>query len=57
MNPDSPDEEYNEGARQEQAHRFLEREKALGYRSVESASGLIVVSKAVETDDIYGQYL
>ncbi len=57
MNDDSADEEYDEEARSEQAHRFLEREKALGYRSLVSASGLIVVSRAVEDDDNYGQYL
>ena len=57
MTDDLSDEEYNEEARSEQAHRFLEREKALGYRSVEQASGLIVVTKSVEDDDNYGQYL
>lgn len=54
---DDQDEEYDEEARSERAHRFLEREMALGYRSVEKTSGLIVVTNAVEDDDDYGQYL
>ncbi len=53
---DDLDEEYDEMVRQEQAHRFLEREVALGFRAVEQKSGLVVVSRGDE-DDKWGQYL
>ena len=51
------DEEYDEELRQERAHRYLERETALGFRAVQRKSGLVVVSRTDEDDDEWGQYL
>lgn len=50
------DEENEEHWKREAAHRFLEREFALGYHAKQKPSGLIVVREDGD-DEVYGQYL
>jgi hypothetical protein len=51
------DEEYEENMRRERAHRFLEREFALGYHAKQKPSGLIIVKEDIADNEVYGQYL
>lgn len=54
---DLVDDEHEEEIRRETAHRFLEREFALGYHAKQKPSGLIVVEEDTADDEVYGQYL